>query len=89
MRNQHVTSLTIVIALVLILDVKEVPGTLSNILVVENSRHQANKPRPSSDPRQPNAIKLERAPIMGFPASRADEGPDNQGPPPMPDVEEH
>jgi hypothetical protein len=28
-------------------------------------------------------------PIECFPASRADNGPDNQGPPPMPDVEEH
>jgi hypothetical protein len=28
-------------------------------------------------------------PNLCFPASRADNGPDNQGPPPMPDVEEH
>jgi len=28
-------------------------------------------------------------PIQCFPASRADNGPDNQGPPPLPDVEEH
>jgi hypothetical protein len=28
-------------------------------------------------------------PIECFPASRAANGPDNQGPPPMPDVEQH
>ena len=96
MSNQHLAKLTVAAVIALTFGTYCVgasssnsgaPGPSSDILIVKNSHH-TDKTKRWSGSRRP-AIKLEPAPIMGFPASRADEGPDNQGPPPMPDVEEH
>jgi hypothetical protein len=65
----------------------EAGDTRSVVLAVKNSgppfRHSRGHWSSKAPPWFP------QLPIECFPASRADNGPDNQGPPPMPDVEEH
>src|SRR5262245_61915403 len=82
MRNHHLIALTVATSLALGTHAfqlsNEEPGAWSYFILVKSAQSH----RRSSDNRM-----LPPVPREGFPASRADEGPDDQGSPPMPDVD--